>query len=93
MNTITFDDFVLHDEIEYGSTGWAYICSHCAKKYGINPALLDESGGGDPETDDGPICSVKGCNHVATAYLDIPDSVAGYIKNGEWEIPLIELQK
>ena len=93
MKTITFDDFVINDD-KNCSTGWVYICEHCAKKYGINRALLDECGGGDPDTDDGPICSVKGCNHVATSYIDIPNSVSvPKINNGEWDVPLLDIQE
>ena len=94
MSTITFDDFVINEFPEgIGSTGWAYICEECAHKYHISDSLLDEAGGGDPEGDYSPICSVKGCGNISSAYIDIPDSVPEPEHySGEWTVPLSALQ-
>lgn len=91
---ITFDDFYCNTN-NNDETNWVYICRHCIKKYNIDTKLLDTSGGGDTENPErGPICSVKGCNNVAEAYLDIPKNIKEQKATApEWTIPLTALQK
>ncbi len=92
---IIFDDYQLHtpqEQKEYHQSGWAYICSDCVKKLHINKRYLDDSGGGDPETHTGPVCSIKGCNQTAEYYIDIPENVP-QPEPINWEIPLHILQE
>ena len=95
QKNITFEDYCLNITDD-DCSNWAYICDECAKKYNINPALLDNSGG-DPEQKDSPLCSIKSCQNKANAYIDLPKDIptpanASPRNIPEWKIPLEKLQ-
>lgn len=86
--SVTFEDYCInHDE---DCSNWAYICDECAQKLKINPALLDDSGG-DPERNDSPLCSIKGCQNKANAYINIPRNIPEPENASTWNIPLWEI--